>query len=109
MKRVIVACGSGVATSQTVAFKIMRMFKEAHINDAYVEAINIKELDREIKNSIAYIEIMKSDQEFEVPKINGLAFLSGKGKEEEFEKLLQIIKESKQEEKYYEKSYRCMW
>ena len=37
MKRVIVACGSGVATSQTVASKVNRLLKERKV-DAVVEA-----------------------------------------------------------------------
>ena len=36
--RVVVACGSGVATSQTVASKVNRMLKEKGV-DAAVEAV----------------------------------------------------------------------
>ena len=41
MKRIIVACGSGVATSQTVASKVQRLLNERKV-DASVEAVDIK-------------------------------------------------------------------
>lgn len=93
MKKIIVACGNGVATSQSVAFKVNRMLKERHI-DAVVEAVNLRSLDRELHGAVAYIEIMKTDREYKVPKVNGLAFLSGDHKDSEFEKLVKIIEES---------------
>ena len=38
MKRIIVACGNGVATSQAVAFRINRMLEKNHLYDVKVEA-----------------------------------------------------------------------
>lgn len=92
--RVIVACGSGVATSQTVASKVNRMLKEAKV-DATVEAVDLKSVDRYISGSAAYITIVKNKKEYPIPVINGLAFLTGVGKDKEFEKLVKAIKEYK--------------
>ena len=44
MKRIVVACGSGVATSQTVASKINSMLEDEGIR-ATVEAVDIKSLE----------------------------------------------------------------
>lgn len=93
MKKIIVACGNGVATSQAVAFKVNKMLKARHIQ-AVVEAVNLRSLERELHGAIAYIEIMKTDRDYEVPKIDGLAFLSGNNKDSEFEKLVEIIEKS---------------
>lgn len=93
MKKIIVACGNGVATSQSVAFKINKMLEKEHIN-ARVEAVNLRSLERELHGAVAYVEIMKSDKEYDVPKIDGLAFLSGNNKEKEFNKLKAIIQNS---------------
>ena len=41
MKRIIVACANGVATSQAVASKVNRLLKERKV-DAVVDAVNIK-------------------------------------------------------------------
>lgn len=93
MKKIIVACGNGVATSQSVAFKVNKMLKAHHIH-AVVEAVNLRSLERELRGACAYIEIMRTDKEYKVPKINGLSFLSGENKEQEFEKLVQMIEEN---------------
>lgn len=92
MKRIVVACGNGVATSETVAFKINRMLEKRQITDAKVEAVNLRSLETELRGAIAYVEISRSNREYGVPKINGLAFLSGDDKEAEFEKLIHIMK-----------------
>lgn len=92
--RIIVACGSGVATSQTVASKVNRMLKEKKI-DALVEAVDLKSVDRYMEGSAAYITIVKSAKEYPVPVINGIAFLTGAGKDKEFAKLLKAIEDYK--------------
>lgn len=90
MKKVIVACGSGVATSQTVASKVNRMLKEKNI-DAQVEAVDLKSVDRYMDSSAAYITITKTTQEYPIPVINGIAFLTGVGIDKEFQKLIDAI------------------
>lgn len=91
MKRVIVACGSGVATSQTVASKVQRLLKERNI-PANVEAVDIKSIDIHVKNASAYIAITKPDKEYPIPVCNGIAFLTGVGMDAELEKVIQAVK-----------------
>ena len=57
MKKVIVACGNGVATSQTVAFRINRMLEKENITNVRVEAVNLRSLQRELHGALAYIDI----------------------------------------------------
>lgn len=92
MKRVIVACGSGVATSQTVASKVKRILDENNIK-ANVEAVDIKSLDLHIKTSDVYISITKPTKEYDIPTLNGIPFLTGMGIEEETEKLIRALKD----------------
>lgn len=92
--RVIVACGSGVATSQTVASKVNRMLKEKGI-DAAVEAVDLKSVDRYMDGSAAYITIVKNTEVYPIPVINGIAFLTGVGKDKEFAKLEKAIEDYK--------------
>ncbi|EOH93867.1 PTS sugar transporter subunit IIB [Enterococcus pallens] len=91
MKRVIVACGSGVATSQTVASKVSRLLKDRGV-DAYVEAVDLKSVDRYMDSSVAYITITKTTKEYPIPVINGIAFLTGMGQEAELQKLIEVCK-----------------
>ncbi len=94
MKKVIVACGSGVATSQTVASKVNRMLKEKGV-DAQVEAVDLKSVDRYLVDAAAYITITKINKEYNVPVINGIAFLTGMNQEKEFQKLVDAINKAK--------------
>lgn len=91
MKKVIVACGSGVATSQTVASKVGRLLSEGNI-DAKVEAVDIKSLKTFINDVDAYISITPGGtEEFNIPKFDGIKFLTGMGQEEELEKLIKAL------------------
>lgn len=92
MKKIVVACGSGVATSQTVASKIESMLSNDGIN-ASVEAVDIKSLDNIINTVDIYVTIVQSGSEnYDIPKINGIAFLTGMGIDEEYEKLKNLLK-----------------
>jgi len=90
MKKIFVACGSGVATSQTVASKIQNLLRERNIQ-AQVEAVDIKSLDTHIKTSAAYVAITKPDKEYPIPVVNGIAFLTGVGMEAELEKIIRAL------------------
>ncbi|MGG5316500.1 PTS sugar transporter subunit IIB [Enterococcus sp. AZ072] len=91
MKKVIVACGSGVATSQTVASKIGRLLNERKVN-ASVEAVDIKSIKTFIKNADAYVSITPTSETYGVPKFDGIKFLTGMGMEEELDKLIEELK-----------------
>lgn len=93
MKKVIVACGSGVATSQTVASKVNRLLKEKGV-DARVEAVDLKSVDRHLKDAAAYITITKVSKQYDVPVINGIAFLTGMNQDSELEKLVEAIRKA---------------
>lgn len=90
MKRIIVACGSGVATSQTVASKVQRLLDNKRI-DAVVEAVDIKSINTFIKNTDAYISITPESDDFGIPKFDGIKFLTGIGMEEELDKLIEVL------------------
>lgn len=92
MKRIVVACGSGIATSQTVASKINSMLEDEGIN-ATVEAVDIKALESIISQVDIYVTIVPGSSTYDKPTINGIKFLTGMGMEEEFEKLKEYIKE----------------
>lgn len=90
MLKVIVACGSGVATSQTVASKITKLLKQRKVK-AEVEAVDIKSLKTHINNADVYVAITKPKEEFPIPVINGIAFLTGMGQEEELQKIINAV------------------
>ncbi|MBP2658367.1 MAG: Phosphotransferase system, galactitol-specific component [Firmicutes bacterium] len=92
MKRIFVACGSGVATSQTVASKISSMCEDENLAVS-VEAVDIKSLENIIDQCDIYVSIVSSGaNNWDVPTISGIPFLTGVGMEDEFEKLKSFIK-----------------
>lgn len=92
MKRIVVACGSGVATSQTVASKINSMLEDEGIFES-VEAVDIKNLENIINDVDVYVTIVPGSNTYNKSTINGIKFLTGQGIEEEFEKLKQLLGE----------------
>lgn len=91
VKKVFVACGSGVATSQTVASKIKNMCEDASI-PVSVEAHDIKSLENIIDQCDIYVSIVsKGKSSWNKPTINGIPFLTGVGIDEEFEKLKVLL------------------
>lgn len=91
MAKIIVACGSGVATSQTVASKVERLLSEKGIR-ASVEAVDIKSLSTFIKTADVYIAITKPKETFDIPVIDGIAFLTGMGQDKELDRIIEAIK-----------------
>lgn len=91
MKTIIVACGSGVATSQTVASKIDKLCKERKI-PAKVMAVDIKSLEQNIRIADVYVSIAPSNKDYGIPTISGIPFLTGVGMEETMNRLEEILK-----------------
>lgn len=90
---IIVACGSGVATSQAVASKVNRMLEKDNI-DAQVTAVDLKSVERYLKDAAAYITIVREkNKNYAVPVIEGIAFLTGMDQQKEYEKLLGYIRD----------------
>lgn len=89
--KIVVACGSGVATSQTVASKVNRMLKGDGI-DAKVEAVDLKSVERHLKDAAAYITIVRDKKDYGLPVIDGIAFLTGAGLKDQYQRLLDAVK-----------------
>ena len=92
MKHIIVACGSGVATSETVAAKLRRLLEQKGIEDVEVEAININTLEKRVKHADIYVAVTPFRQEnFSIPVFSGMAFLTGFGQEAELAKIIEEL------------------
>lgn len=91
MKKLIVACNAGVATSNTIAYKVKKMLK-AKGYEADIEAVDITSLERALKNADMYICIIKPDKDYGVPMCSGTAFLTGMGADKELDKIIEVLK-----------------
>lgn len=91
MKKILVACASGVASSQTAASKIEKLLKERKIKAELIVG-DMKSLEREIKYCDVYVTLTPySKKDYGVPVISGIPFLTGVGIEKAFEELAGIL------------------
>ncbi|MDR0921088.1 MAG: PTS sugar transporter subunit IIB [Lactobacillales bacterium] len=100
MKRLIVACGSGVATSQTIASKIADKFEQDGIV-VTVDAVDYKSIDGELGTTNIYVYIMPPEQELiekteelGIDVFPGIPFLTGMGMDEVYEQIVEAAQKS---------------
>ena len=92
MKTIVVACGGGVATSQTCAVKLADLLEKNGISPSEfrIEAININSMTQYEKVADIYVSICgEGEKEFDLPTFNGGPFITGMGAEEELQKILE--------------------
>ncbi|MBM9464667.1 PTS sugar transporter subunit IIB [Aeromicrobium sp. YIM 150415] len=93
MKTIIVACGGGIATSQTVAVKLGNLLDDRGLRgQVVVEAININSIPSYLDTADAYVSIAQSGETtYDLPTFSGIPFLTGMGADEEFDKILTAL------------------
>jgi PTS system galactitol-specific IIB component len=89
-KKVLVACGTGIATSTVVTIKIQEALKKNNI-DADVIQCKVSEIPSKIDGAdlIVTTTVYESSK---VPVIRGLSFLTGIGMEKDLEKIVDTLK-----------------
>lgn len=97
MNKLIVACGSGVATSTTIAEKIKSMFENDGI-DYNVEAVDYKSIMSELQSASIYVFIAQPDQDvldeaskLGIPVFAGIPFLTGMGVDTVYEGIVEEV------------------
>lgn len=91
MKKILVACGTGMATSTMIAEKVKEFLKEVRIECTTTQCI-LGEVKEQAKNFDLVITSMKLDLEMETPCLVGTPFLIGIGEENLKGKILDILK-----------------
>lgn len=89
--RIVVACGSGVATSEMVALKIRRLLSDAGV-EAEVCAVEMADLDDALAGADVFVPVVRTEQDYDVPVVSGVAFLTGMNQDEELAKLIDLIR-----------------
>lgn len=94
-RKLIVACGSGVATSTTIAEKIKSRFEEDGV-DYPVEAVDYKSILNELPQASIYVyiampeqEVLDEAQRLGVPVFPGVPFLTGMGADSVYEQIIE--------------------
>ena len=89
--KIVVACGSGVATSEMVAVKLRRLLSERGA-DAEVVAVDVAHVDEALEGAAAFVPVVSTEGDFGVPVISGAAFLTGMNQDKELDRLLDALK-----------------
>lgn len=97
-RKLIVACGSGVATSQTIASKIQSKFEDDQV-EWQVEAVDYKSILSELPQAGIYVyvaqpdnEVLEKADELGIQVFPGIPFLTGMGEAEVYDTILAIVK-----------------
>jgi PTS system galactitol-specific IIB component len=92
MKRVLVACGNGIATSTVVATKIREACEDNSIN-VTVSQCKLLEVESKFSDYDLLVTTGKfSGDEVSIPTIGAISLLTGVGEEETIEEILNALK-----------------
>lgn len=91
-KRIVVACGSGVATSSTVAEKVKELCAKRKLS-VEVKVVDFKSLKTHVATSDCFVSIAPYDKtDYGIPVISGIPFLTGMGLDKAMDDLEKVIK-----------------
>ncbi|MEA5026093.1 PTS system galactitol-specific EIIB component [bioreactor metagenome] len=90
MKTIIVACGSGIATSTILNAKLEELLKRHGIDHRLIQC-SLNELDSYLSEADLIVSSMQIMRELPVPKLLGIAYLTGIGEEELNRKIIESL------------------
>lgn len=90
MKRVIVACGTGIATSTVVCVKIKEALQKSNVQAEVVQC-KVSEIESKLASGADLIVTTTSYTNDKVPVIRALSFLTGIGMEQDIKKIVEIL------------------
>ncbi len=92
LKVIMVACGSGVASSETVAYKLRNLLKQRNLQ-AEVRVANFRSLKNIVNQSDILVHIAPNDPtDYGVPTVSGIPFLTGIGLEKVMDEIERLLK-----------------
>lgn len=98
MLKIVVACGSGIATSETVVGTVKSFLEEHGVKGVDVEATDFKQLSSVLANYDLYIWLAKPTPEIHeicqtegIPEVNGVDILTGAKGDQTFAELVNAM------------------
>lgn len=89
--KIVVACGSGLATSEMVAAKLRRLLGERGV-DAEVVAVDVAHVEEALEGADVLVPVVSTERDYGVPEVSGSAFLTGMNQEKELDRLIGVIR-----------------
>ncbi len=93
--KIIVACGTGIATSTYVAIKIKELLKERGIEVSTIQC-RVTEVVSYAHDADLVVSTAQVPFDINIPVISGVPFLTGKGVEEVIDRIQKILLEKQQ-------------
>jgi PTS system galactitol-specific IIB component len=91
-KVIFVACGSGVASSETAAYKLRKLLADRKL-DAEVVVVDFRRLKSIASQADILVHIAPNDPtDYGIPKVNGVPFLTGMGLNQVMDQIEKLIK-----------------
>ncbi|HHW26373.1 MAG TPA: PTS sugar transporter subunit IIB [Firmicutes bacterium] len=91
MKRIIVACGSGVATSTMVAERLKNELAKRNFR-AEVRVVDFKSLKNHAANADLFVSIAPYEKiDYGIPVVTGIPLLTGAGVDETVNQIIKIL------------------
>lgn len=93
MKKILVACGSGIATSTVARTSIENKLKERGINmsELSFDQTSIPQIPSMAANYDLIVTTAKYKEDVGVPVVNGLAFLTNIGEDKAITKIIEAL------------------
>lgn len=91
-KMILIACGTGIATSTVVANKVLDLIKENNIN-AEVDQIKISEAKQKQEDADLIVSTTILPTTYDIPSIVATGYITGVGTEKLDEEILAALKE----------------
>ncbi len=90
-KKIVIACGTGIATSTVVAEKVEEACRKEGIK-ADISQCKVTELNSYSSGADLIISTTFVSGNYDVPVISGLPFITGVGEEETIKKIIDELK-----------------
>ena len=91
MKKVIIACGAGLATSSMVKEKVESLLKQNGINFKTIQC-SLNEVENYDAEADLIITTMKVRKKYKAPVISGSAYLTGINEDAVTHQIIEILK-----------------
>lgn len=92
MKTIIIACGSGIATSTVICEGIEKLLNE-HAIPHRIYQCSLNEMYSHLNEADLVVSSMAIGEDLGIPNVVGLPYLLGMGVEQLNENILKILKE----------------
>ena len=90
MKRIIVACGSGIATSTIISSHLSELLDQHHISYELIQC-SLQEIDSYVDDADLIVTSMDLEKNFSIPKVTAISFLTSIGAEETEKEILRVL------------------